>query len=221
MTRGQRRAFVVVTAVTAVILVVMLTTSLVAFRSNPTEALPRSLRIAVIGDDFSAGNMNRVVWPTLMARRTGWAVSNLALPDTGYRADGNGGQAFTYQVDRALAAQPDVILMVGGLKDTSFPDMREVGDGAINAMQKVVLGAGRTLVIGPTWYETPVPSEVTNVSNAIRGAATAAGVPYLGALDPPWLTPRLMRSDLAYPSDEGQSLLADRIADQVRTWIVR
>jgi len=67
-------------------------------------AMPRGpLTIAVVGDQNTAGVKNRVVWPTLMAGRTGWSVSNFAQPEAGFAADGTGGQAFTYQVDRAQA----------------------------------------------------------------------------------------------------------------------
>jgi hypothetical protein len=42
-------------------------------------------------------------------------------------------------------------------------------------------------------------------------------VPFLGALDPPWLTRDLMRMDLSGPTDEGQSAIADRVAAWLRT----
>ncbi len=71
------------------------------------------LSIAVVGDQYSAGVQNRSVWPTLMAQRTGWSVSNFAQPNAGYVADGQGGHAFTYQVDRAQGADTRVILIVG------------------------------------------------------------------------------------------------------------
>ena len=46
-------------------------------------AMPRGpLTIAVVGDQNTAGVKNRVVWPTLMAGRTGWSVSNFAQPET-------------------------------------------------------------------------------------------------------------------------------------------
>ena len=60
--------------------------------------------------------------------------------------------------------------------------------GAIDAINKIKLGGQRALVIGPTWYETPVPASVTSVSDEIRKVAEDAGVPFLDALDPPWLT---------------------------------
>jgi hypothetical protein len=66
---------------------------------------PWPFRVAVVGDQYTAGVQNRQVWPTLLAQRTGRSVSNFALPDAGYVADGRGGHGFTYQVDRAHGAK--------------------------------------------------------------------------------------------------------------------
>jgi GDSL-like Lipase/Acylhydrolase family len=177
---------------------------------------PSSLTIAVVGDSYAAGIHNRVVWPTLLAQRTGWAVANFALPDSGYVADGQGGHAFTYQVERAQGVRPQTILIVGGLADSRFADMVAVNVGAIDAINKIKVGGQRPLIVGPTWYETPVPQSVTRLSEAVRKVADQTGVPYLSALDPPWLTKSQMQPDLSAPTDEGQSVIADKIAAWLR-----
>ena len=179
------------------------------------------LRIAVVGDDYAAGVQNRVVWPTLMAQRNGWSVDNFALPDAGFAADGKGGHAFTYQVDRAQAANPRIILIVGGIADTGLADAGPISVGAVDAINKIVLGGQQALVVGPTWYETPVPESVVRVSDAVRKEAENAGVPYLDALDPPLLTEDEMRPDLSGPNDDGQSVLADKIGAWIRAEVAR
>ncbi len=123
-----------------------------------------------------------------MAQRNGWSVDNFALPDAGFVADGKGGHAFTYQVDRAQAANPRIILIVGGIADTGLADAGPISVGAVDAINKIVLGGQQALVVGPTWYETPVPESVVRVSDAVRKEAENAGVPYLDAVDPPLLT---------------------------------
>ena len=172
----------------------------------------------MVGDSYAAGSNNRVVWPTLLAERTGWSVANFALPDAGFAADGQGGYAFSYQVDRAQQAHPQVIVIVKRRRRRGFcRHRRPVSVGAIDAINKIKLGGQRALVIGPTWYETPVPASVASVSDEIRKVAEDAGVPYLDALDPPWLTPNLMQPDLSGPTDEGQSVIADKVAAWLRT----
>jgi hypothetical protein len=90
------------------------------------------LSIAVVGDQNTAGLNNRVVWPTLMAERTGWYVSNYALPEAGFAADGTGAQSFSYQVDRAQAGHPQMILFVAGTADASVHQIEAVTIGAVD-----------------------------------------------------------------------------------------
>lgn len=178
------------------------------------------LSIAVVGDSFAAGSLNRVVWPTLLAQRTGWSVSNFALPGAGFAADGRGGYAFTYQVDRAQAAHPQVILIATGSADNGLPYMDTVKVGAVDALNKIKLGGQQALVIGPTWYELPVPRSVTRVSEAVQSVADSVDVPFLDAIDPPWLTPDDMQPDFSGPTDAGQSVIADKVAAWLRSTVM-
>ena len=188
---------------------------------SPTETPQAPLLVAVVGDHNTAGIRNRVVWPTLMAERTGWSVSNFALPDAGFAADGMGGQAFTYQVDRAQAGRPQVILIVDGTADAAVPNVEAVTIGATDAVNKIIRGGEQAAVVGPMWYETPVPKPLQRVNDAVRKVAEEAGVPFLDALDPPLLTKDLMYRDLGGPTDEGQSVIADKITAWLRMEVVR
>ncbi|HEY5841396.1 MAG TPA: GDSL-type esterase/lipase family protein [Mycobacterium sp.] len=202
-------------ALALVVVTSLATASIVVLRSPAQAAAIQPLRIAVIGGYETVGTQNLVVWPTLMAERTGWAVSNGALPDAGYVADGRGGYAFIYQVDRALASDPDLIVVVGGGSDTGF-DLDRVRSGVVEVLGKLARSGTRTLVVGPTWYESPVPANVAALSDAIRTGADSYAIPYLDALDPPWLTSDLMRADRTGPTDEGQAILSDHITEWVR-----
>jgi len=177
--------------------------------------------IAVVGDQNTAGIRNRVVWPTLMAARNGWSVSNYALPEAGFAADGMGGQAFGYQVERAQAQHPRVILLMTGTADASVLETEAVTVGATGAIDKVVRSGEQVAVIGPLWYETPVPQSVRRVDDAVRKVAEQAGVPYFDALDPPLLTADLMHAGFVGPSDAGQSVIADKIAAWLREEVLR
>ena len=213
---GAGRTFVV--GLLAIVLIgEFVTASAVALTTDDQTPKPWPLSVAVVGDQYTAGLQNREVWPTLMAQRTGWSVANFALPDAGFAADGRGGHAFTYQVDRARGANPQVILIVCGIADSRFNDTYPVSVGALDAINKMKLGGQRALVVGPTWYETPVRNSVIRVSEAVRKVAEEAGVPYLDALDPPWLSKDQMRPDLKGPTDEGQSVIADKIAAWLRS----
>lgn len=215
---SNRRRTLVIAAVSAVLAAALTAAGVLAIRW-PKSPAASSLTIAVVGDNYAAGRLNRVVWPTLLARRTGWSVANFALPGSGFAADGPGGYAFTWQVDRALAAQPHTVLIVGGANDPAFLGTGNVGQGVVDAVKKVVRSGRQVLVVGPTWFEAPVPAEVRAVSDEIRGAAEQTRVPFLDALDPPWLTPDQMLADRSGPDDDGQSVIADKIAAWLRTQV--
>jgi hypothetical protein len=210
----RRLLFAIVLAIALSAELVVASVLAISPASGPPESSP--LTVAVVGDSYTAGFYNRVVWPTLLAERTGWSVANFALPGPGFVADGQGGHAFTYQVDRAQGAHPRIILIVGGLADTGFANTDRIGIGAIDAINKTKIHGQRALVIGPTWYETPAPAAVRRVSQAVQDVAEETGVSFLDALDPPWLTTGQMRDDLSGPTDEGQSALADKIAAWLR-----
>jgi GDSL-like Lipase/Acylhydrolase family len=212
------RRTVLVMVVAIALIVTLVTASAFALTRRWNEPKPSwPLSIAVVGDSYSAGSNNRVVWPTLLAQRTGWSVANFALPDAGFAADGRGAQAFAYQVDRAQAAHPQIIVIIGGLADGGFAGTGSVGVGAADAINRIKLGGQRALIIGPTWYETPVPRSVTSVSDEIHEVAGGAGVPYLDALHPPWMTTDQMQPGMSGPTDEGQSVIADKVAAWLRT----
>jgi hypothetical protein len=99
--------------------------------------------------------------------------------------------------------------------------MEAVTVGAVDAINKIIRGGEQVAVVGPIWYETPVPDSVWGVDDAVRKAAEQTGVPFLDALDPPLLTKVLMHPDLSGPNDEGQSIIADKIAAWLRTQVVR
>jgi hypothetical protein len=192
-----------------------------ALFGSPAAPSQPPLSIAVVGDQNTAGINNRVVWPTLMAARTGWSVSNYALPEAGFAADGMGAQAFSHQVDRAEAGRPQVILLATGTADASMSEVHAVTIGAADAINKIILGGEQAAVIGPIWYETPVPDSVWRVNDAVQKAAAKAALPFFNAVDPPLLTRGLMQPNLSGPSDEGQSVIADRIAAWLRAEVLR
>lgn len=212
--RLANRAFVVA-AISALLAAAL--TAAAFLLTRPKAGPSSSLDIAVVGDSYSAGRLNQSVWPTLLAQRTGWSVANFALPGTGFAADGAGGQAFTWQVDRALAARPHTVLIMGGYDDGRFAGTGKIGQTAVDGINKVIRAGRQVLVIGPTWYELPVPPTVATVSDEIRKATEQSGTPFLNALNPPWLTPAQMLPDRSGPNDDGQSVIADKVAAWLRT----
>lgn len=212
----DRRRLVVVAVLVSTMLCGTVTVAVFSSR-GAVDAVPASpVTIAAIGDSYTAGRNNQVVWPTLLAQRTGWAVANFALPDSGFAADGQGGHAFSYQVLRAQQVRPRAIVIMSGVTDAGYAFTGAVKAGTVDAVGKSILTGAQVLVVGPTWYELPVPAAVKAVADEIRAAAEEAGVPFLDALNPPWLAVDDMQSDLGGVTDEGQSVIADKVAAWLR-----
>lgn len=216
---GKRLRGILVVAFTAVLAGGLVAAVLTWRTMSDERPHSRPLTIAVVGDSLTAGSNNQVVWPTLLAQRTGWSVANFALPASGFAADGRGGYSYPHQVDRALAMHPQVVLFLGGVDDGSYAFTGAIGTAVTDAVNKVKNAGPRALVVGPTWYSTSVPKAVTTVSDEIRQASDKAGVPFLDALDPPWLTIDQMQPNLGGPNDNGQSVIADKIAAWLRTQV--
>lgn len=215
MTIGVRRSLRIPGRVAIALSIVALLTAVAILVNRPAPDRP-SVDIAVVGDSYTAGRFNTAVWPTLLSQRTGMSVANFALPGSGFAADGQGGYAFGYQVDRALQASPATVLIVGGIDDGGFAGTGNIGPGVLNAVDKVIRAGKRVLIVGPTWYDKAVPPTVVDVATEIRQAAQQSDVPFLDALNPPMLNTDLMLADRSGPNDLGQSVLADKIGAWVR-----
>ena len=209
-----RRATTFTAAV--VMLVVLGAASAVVAEDRSRATAVDQLRIAVIGDQYSSGMKNETVWPILVAERTGWAVANFAQPYAGYDTPGTDGHTFANQVDRALAAGVDVIVLAGGGGDVKSTDAA-VAASVREILKKITLSGDVALIVGPTWYRPEIPVSVRRIADTLHKVAEETAVPYLDALNPPWLTAAQMQPDLRSPTDEGQSVLAGRIAQWLGT----
>jgi hypothetical protein len=210
-------------AALAVVLVGVLIGGIIVMRTLAKRPVagPPPVTIAVVGDSYSAGHNNQVVWPTLLAQRTGWSVANFAQPDAGFAVDMQGGHAFSYQVQRAAQVHPRAIVIMSGTADVTAAYSGAIDATAADALQRIQLTGAEAFVIGPTWYGTDIPEALRILSNEIHKAADTAGVPFLDALNPPWLTIDQMQADLGGATDAGQSVIADKVAAWLRSEVTQ
>lgn len=195
---------VVIAAISAVLAAAVTAAAFLLSRPKPDLT---SVDIAVVGDSYSAGHLNRVVWPTLLAQRAGRSVANFTLPGAGFTADGAGGHAFTWQVDRALAARPDTVLIVGGYDDGGFAGTGNIGQGVLDAINKVIRagkwGSTGDMTTTLQKYGLIVRARWRWVAWGVVGAVTATAAVLL-------MWPPLYRSEamvfVRTPGDIGQSV---------------
>ncbi|SFA48975.1 Lysophospholipase L1 [Rhodococcoides kroppenstedtii] len=188
----------------------------VAVAENAATASPE--RVAVLGDSFSSGSGNDVVWPEVLADEHGFDLINVSLGGAGYVAGDDEWGTFGDEVDDAVAADPDVVLVVGSENDVD-EDPTEVYEAALTLFARLHAGApaAEVVAVGPIWSgDVPVPAELRDVDSAVEAAALASNVDYVDTLDAGWLAdPAIIQDDGDHPTDAGQFLLADAIDDAV------
>lgn len=209
--RPAANAAVVVVLIAAVALGV----AAVVRDDGPTPtvtAVDMPLRISVVGDSYSTGLPDAVVWPTLAAESTGWSIDNVSIFSAGYVAtDGNG--TFADQIDAALANKPDVILVVGGINDVGKPP-ELITQRAIDTLGELARRApsAKLVVMGPIWHQIPVPEAAAVIDDSVGAAAAMLRLPYLSVVGEDWLVPEgLIQEDGIHPTEAGQRVLAQQI----------
>ncbi|MGB3769871.1 MAG: SGNH/GDSL hydrolase family protein [Rhodococcus sp. (in: high G+C Gram-positive bacteria)] len=178
-------------------------------------AMDRQVRVSVIGDSFSAGQDNDVVWPDVLAEEHGIRVANVSLGGSGYVAGDDYLGTFADQVALATEERPSVILVVGSENDVDADpdDVLTNAEDLYDGLRRRSPDA-RIVVIGPIWTGGPVAESMWDVDAAVEAAATSAGLEFVDTLDKGWLAdPTLIQEDGDHPTDEGQYLLAGHIDD--------
>lgn len=182
---------------------------------EPAEAEP--LDVLVVGDSYTAGANNDVLWPDLLAQELGWRMTNVAEGGVGYVNPAQTGRTFVVQAVEALAtASPDLVLFVGGRNDRF--EAANVEAAATEAFTTVRTAApdAQLVVVGPIWDASQVPEGVVEVNEAVAAAAASTEATFIDALALDWLDdPAIIQDDGTHPTDEGQRVLAARIGEQL------
>jgi lysophospholipase L1-like esterase len=179
----------------------------------PTFSSPPEPMLAVIGDSYTAGADNPMMWPSKVAAKYGYKVKNVAVGGTGY--SGTAG-TFGDQLSAAVAAKPTVLIIAGGRNDALRASEVRVSAADLLSKAKQQLPGTRIIVIGPMWDSTAPISGVEDVNDAVQKAAAGANVEFHDALSENWLhDPNWIRDDKVHPNDEGEAQLAEHIGSIV------
>lgn len=214
------RARVAFGLVVALIVVLTLVSVVIveSLRSTSVPVATSPLRMAVIGDSYSAGSGEVNGWPTLMANTSSVGVTNVSLPNSGFLADAGGVGNFQAQAAKAIAAHPDVIVVFGGLYDVGKPT-EQLAQAATDLFVSLARSApaAKLVVVGPLWYTVPVPEVIVDIDETVGKVAQRLNITYLRVLDEPWLhAPGLVDAESSQPTDAGQQVLASELAAQLR-----
>lgn len=149
---------------------------------EPTTAPPPTgPRAVIVGDEHSRSPG----WPDVLAEDYGWDVVNLSeagmgfltVPDT---CDVAPCTNFRGQLDRVVAADPEIVILVGGgadgdyaLDEYALPTMTELMDA---------LPAARLVVLSPISSQSPWPYYLLMHVATVQEIAEAVGATYLDTL---------------------------------------
>lgn len=212
----NRRSVLTTTSTVLVALLLVAASVLVTYvvtQRQPVDQINTAdsdVTIAVIGDSYTSGLNNAFTWPSVIADGSSLAISNFAIPGAGYvGGEGESGPFFD-QLDRAVAAKSDVIIVFGGINDVGkTPEL--IQQSATDLLAELVRQApeSRVLVFGPIWHEDPPPEAALVIDRSVAAAAAETKVPYVPLIEMDWLVGEgLIQADEIHPTDEGQIVLA-------------
>lgn len=168
--------------------------------------------LVVIGDSYSEGFDNSVVWPQLFADARGYRLANLSHTGTGYV---NQGRSTTYgeRIAAAEVQDPSIIIFAGSRNDILFAaeDIRVAAERAFKVARDRFPNA-RVIAVGPIWDNSEPTAIVRAINDAVAAAAAARDVEFIDALAGNWLgDPSVIHFDGIHATDEGQQELADGV----------
>jgi Lysophospholipase L1 and related esterases len=180
--------------------------------STPTPASHHV--VVVIGDSITGGHglAPDQAWPVLLARKQGWALTNLGTDGAGFRQQGSSGETYDAQVSDAAELHPDLVIVSGSTNDLgqSADDLMTVTRAEM-AKLRAALPHATIVATSTIWSDTDAPPQVDSISDQVRTAAEQVHGIYIDIGQPLFGHPELMQSDDVHPTAAGQRVLADAI----------
>ena len=178
-----------------------------------------SVEVAVLGGSY-VGTDAATDWPQVLGTQNGWEVTSFAADGSGFVADEESVTAIGARVDRVVAAEPDVVVLVGGRDDVEQPPsvVQEAAQDVLTRL-RAGLPEATVLVVGVLWAGEPV-GFLTTIDNALRGVAARAGVPFADARGEGWLDggdEPLTTPDGGQLTEAGEQVVAERVGSALIT----
>jgi acyl-CoA thioesterase I len=213
----KRGGFAVLLAAVAAVVTACSFAPGAAQEPGPSNQNASEPMLVVVGDSYSEGVDNTVVWPQLLAEKRGYRLVNMSIGGTGYL---NGAFATTFgdRIKSADIERPSMIIFAGSRNDILFApaEVRAAAREAFATAQDRFPDA-RIIAVGPIWDSSTPADEVRAISSAVSRAAEASDVEFIDALDADWLADRsLIHADGIHATDAGQQALSDGVEQAIR-----
>jgi lysophospholipase L1-like esterase len=166
----------------------------------------------VLGDSYSQGvgldDQKGQAWASRLGATEGWTTYVDGIGQTGFTNGGFcGGQEYRARTAAALAHQPQVVVVQGGLNDTEADpsQLRSAADQVLGTLS----AAPRLIVVGPP----PAPGKpgAEKVDRVLADATRAAGRQYVSPIG--WQLPYL--PDQVHLTPAGHEQFARMVADVI------
>lgn len=175
----------------------------------------------MIGDSLMSGfglSPGETAWPALVAETSGAEVIDLACAGAGFVAFGDCGTPYAGLVARAIAADPDVVVIQSTDNDFGYnPEWRASAAGGVLRSLREGLPNARIVAFGTVVYDGESGAdEVAATSAELQAATLAAGGSFESLGQPLQGHPELMQDDDEHPTAAGQRVLADAAIEALR-----
>lgn len=186
---------------------------------TPPRLAPRGIkpsRVVTIGDSITVGLglTPDQAWPTLLARREGWQLTNLGCSGAGFLMVGDADCGGTYSgvIPATQSADPDLILIQGSSNDLDQDNDRLLAS-TVSMVAALHAALPRATIVGlsAVWNETDEPGQLADIDSQVEQAVTPIGGTYLDVGEPLFGHPEFMQLDDIHPNAQGQLVLSDAI----------
>lgn len=166
--------------------------------------------VAVIGDSIESGLglQPYQAWPALVAVDRRWALTNLSVRGAGFLAKGDGDEDFDAQIDRAMAAHPDLVLVGASDNDLGHDDV-QVASAIMTAVGHLHSALPDARIVGFSSLTGAADlSTLARFDDALESAVTDADGLWLDLGQPYRNRSGLVQDDGEHPTAAGQRAIA-------------
>jgi lysophospholipase L1-like esterase len=173
--------------------------------------------VTFIGDSWTEGIGATALrgYADLAAEQLGWDHYVLGVGGSGYEQPGRG-STFDERIDRAVATDPDVIVVQGSINDrrASPDDLEQATLRTLGHLRSGAEADTAVLVLGASYTPGLERTVIDGLNDTIAAAAERVGLRFIDPAAANWNDPGVpgIWADDAHPNDVGHQVLADRLA---------
>ncbi|MEN2741988.1 SGNH/GDSL hydrolase family protein [Microbacterium sp. X-17] len=173
--------------------------------------------VAIVGDSIESGMGLEPfeAWPALVAVDRRWGLQNFSEPGAGFVAVGATNADFNGQIDQAIAAKANVVL-IGASDNDLGQDDAAVAKAMAAAVERLSDALPKAHLIGYNALTGEASdSDLAPLNDALKQAVTAAGGKWIDLGQPYRGQVGLVQDDGEHPTLEGQQAIASVVLSRL------